>query len=370
MPEQPTPRPDSSPRRRIGGRITLSRRTATLSLLALAVAVLTAVAALLPVPYVVLGPGPTENTLGTLGKTPLINIEGRTTYPAKGNLNLVTVLVSGGPGSHLDLFTALRGWIDPDVAVVPVESVFAPDTTADQVRQRNAEEMTLSQQDATVAALHHLGIPVTERVAVHAVLEGAPAEGRLKAGDIVLDVDGTKATNADVVRSTISAHRPGDEVAITVQRDGKTLTERLTTIEDDGRTVVGFIPGALYTYPFTVEIDPGNIGGPSAGLMFSLGVIDKLTPGDLTGGAFVAGTGTINVDGEVGPIGSIPQKMIGAREAGARWFFVPTKNCAEAVGAAPDGLRLVKVSTLDDALDSLEAISTGRGLDALPACSS
>jgi Lon-like protease len=347
-----------------------SRRTATLSLLGLAVVVLTAIAALLPVPYVVLGPGPTENTLGTVDGTSLITIKGRATYPASGNLNLVTVLVTGGPASHLDLFTALRGWIDPEVAVVPVQTVFAPDTTAEQVRQRNAEEMQLSQQDATVAALRHLKIPVTEKVAVQAVVAGAPAQGRLKAGDVVVSVDGRPATDADAVRATISAHKPGDAVTIVVERDGRTVTEKITTVEQDGRTVVGFIPGALYTFPFTVEIDPGNVGGPSAGLMFSLGVIDKLTPGDLTGGAFVAGTGTIDVDGKVGAIGSIPQKMIGARDAGARFFFTPAKNCAEAVGAVPDGLRLVKVSTLDGALAALDVIKSGKGLDALPACSS
>jgi PDZ domain-containing protein len=350
------------------GRIAMSRRTATLAMLAAAVVVLTAIAALLPVPYVVEAPGPTENTLGSIDGTPLIKIEGRKTYPASGHLNLVTVSLSGGPGSHLDLLTALRGWIDPRYAVVPVESVFPPDTTADEIRKQNVEEMQLSQQDATVAALHHLGIPVTQKVVVRAVVKGAPADGKLKPADVIVEVDGERTTSADQVRKLIQAHKPGDTVTITVDRGGRTLVETIKATEQDGRTVVGFYPDIAYTFPFTVEIDPGNIGGPSAGLMFALGVIDKLTPGNLSGGQFIAGTGTIDVDGNVGAIGGIPQKMIGARGEGATWFLTPAKNCAEAASTVPDGLRLVKVSTLDDALSALKTISSGKDLGSLPSC--
>lgn len=371
MPEEPQPDAPAAPARRMPRWSTAPRpvslRSLLLTLSAVGVVVLTALAALLPVPYVALGPGPTENTLGKLPSgQPLITIKGHQTYPASGHLNLVTVSVSGGPTSHLDLLTALRGWLDPAVAVVPVEAVFPSDSSAKEIEQQNVQEMQLSQQDATVVALHHLGIPVTSKTVVRGVVDGSPSDGVLKPGDVIIEVDGVKATSPDVVRKTIEAHKPGDTIAITVERDGATKVLSVTATKEGDRTVVGFYPDVVYTFPFTVEIDPGNIGGPSAGMMFTLGLIDKLTPGDLTGGKFVAGTGTIDLNGNVGPIGGIHQKMVGARGAGARYFLTPAKNCDEALGAVPAGLQLVKVTTLDDALKALDTIRTGKGT--LPSC--
>lgn len=343
-----------------------TRRSATMLVLVAAVAVLTIVAGLLPVPYVVLGPGPTENTLGTLsGGAPLIKITGRQTYPTTGHLNLVTVSVTGGPGYHLDLLTALRGWVDSKVAVVPEDVVFPPNTSVTQVEQQNTQEMTGSQQDATYVALHHLGIPVGEQVVVQSLVSGSPADGHLKPGDVIRTVDGKTVGSPDAVRSIIEAHKPGDTITMTVDRAGKTLTVQVVAAEQSGRTVVGFYPATQFSFPFTVSIDPGNIGGPSAGLMFTLGIIDKLTPENLTGGKFIAGTGTIDSAGTVGPIGGIQQKMVAARAAGATFFLTPAGNCAEALASDPAGLKLVKVSSLDTALSALSDIRSGA---ATPSC--
>ncbi len=343
-----------------------TRRATTMVVLISAVAVLTVIAGLLPVPYVVLGPGPTENTLGTLSDgTPLIKITGRRTYPTTGHLNLVTVSVTGGPGYHLDLLTALRGWVDGAVAVVPEDVVFPPNTSASEVQQQNTQEMTGSQQDATYVALRHLGVPVGEQVVVQSLVSGSPADGHLKPGDVILSVDGAPTSSPEAVRAVIQAHKPGDTITLSVLRDGKPMSVSVVAVSQSGRTVVGFYPGTKFSFPFTVAIDPGNIGGPSAGLMFALGIIDKLTPGNLTGGKFIAGTGTIDSTGSVGAIGGIQQKLAAARAAGATFFLTPAGNCAEALAADPAGLRLVKVSSLDSALAALADIRAGT---AAPSC--
>jgi PDZ domain-containing protein len=349
---------------------TLSPRVRRVAITAFVAVVLIALAAIVPVPYVKLSPGPTTNTLGAINGVSLINIEGRETYPTEGNLNLTTVKVLGGPGQRLDVLSAIGGWLDPDVAVVPEESVFPPGTTREQVREENAEEMALSQNNAAVAALRALDIPVGEYVVVQAIAEGAPSVGKLRAADEVLAIDGTPTPTPDAVVDAITAHEPGDDVEVTVRRDGAERTETVTTTasERGGETVaaIGIVAAADFRLPFTVEIALEDVGGPSAGLMFALGIVDKLTPGPLTGGRFVAGTGTIDPAGNVGPIGGIEQKVVAAREAGATVFLTPAANCEAGKGAAPDGLRLVRVETLDGAMAALEAIETGEG--DVPAC--
>jgi PDZ domain-containing protein len=154
---------------------------------------------------------------------------------------------------------------------------------------------------------------------------------------------------------------------VTVLRDGEELTRSVPTqVGAGGRTVVGIFPTDSYELPFTIDIGIDRVGGPSAGLLLALGIVDKLTPGALTGGAHIAGTGTIDGDGTVGRIGGIEQKVVAAQEVGATVFLVPADNCAEAVGAAPKGLQLVRVNTLEDALDALAAIRDGAG--SVPLC--
>lgn len=337
----------------------MSRRAVTLASAGILVVLLSAVAALLPVPYVALSPGPTSNTLGSVGTTALIRIDGHRTYPDKGHLDLTTVSVLGGPRQRMDLLTALRGWLDGKVAVIPEQQVYPKGQSAKEAEQQSNAEMRDSQENATTAALRSLGIPVTVRVVVQQVSPASPARGRLKSGDVILDVDGTPVTAGAALRGLITKHQPGQKVRLVIERGGKQSTVTLTTAKaaGDGRAIIGIQSRDEADYPFTVNISLRDVGGPSAGLMFALGIVDKLTPGSLTGGAYVAGTGTIDDAGKVGPIGGITQKMIGAHRAGATVFLAPPGNCAEALKTVPDGLRLIKAGSLRSAVTSLEAIS-------------
>ncbi|MEU8202672.1 PDZ domain-containing protein [Streptosporangium sp. NPDC049046] len=345
----------------------MSRRALTLMVAGFLTLMFALVGALLPVPYVVLSPGPTENTIGDVDGKPVISVEGRQTYPTEGKLSLVTVAYQGGPGTRIDLFSALRGWIDPTIAVVPEETIFPPATTAKEVEEQNTQEMTNSQDDATAAALTELKIPYSSVVTVASTEKGLPADGKFKIGDEIVSVDGTPVSDRESVSAAVRRHKPGEQVGFVVNRGAESMTITVPTVAgQDGAPLVGITMRVGYKFPFQVKINVGDVGGPSAGMMFSLGIVDKLTPGAMTGGKSIAGTGTITAEGDVGPIGGIQQKMVGARKAGATIFLTPTENCAEAVKAIPDGLRLVKVATLREAVQAIDAIRTGSG--AVPSC--
>ncbi|MFC4050602.1 PDZ domain-containing protein [Actinomadura syzygii] len=348
----------------------MSRRAATLTAASVLVLVLALIGSVMPVPYVALMPGPTSNTLGTNDKgQPLIRIDGRTTYPDEGHLNFTTVTYRGGPGGRIDLLTALRGWLAKDTAIVPEETIFPDDESQKQIDEENTRQMQDSQQSAEAAALHELGISVSTQVVIEGIQKGRPADGVLKPGDEITALDGAKVTSVSQVTGTMAKRKIGDTVTLTYNRAGKEGRATLKTVGDpEGkRAVVGVVLGDQYKFPFKIDISIGDIGGPSAGLMFSLAIYDKLTPGPLTQGRFFAGTGTITPEGEVGPIGGIQQKMIAARKAGATVFLTPKDNCADALSARPDGLRLVRADTLHGAVQSINAITSGKG--SVPACS-
>jgi Lon-like protease len=344
----------------------MSRRSLTLAIAALATAAAIAVTVLIPVPYVILTPGPTLNTLGSdsFGK-PLIAITGTTTHPTTGHLNMVTVSYQGGPGMNLNIFKALRGWLDPSEAVVPASELFPPGQTGQQTQAQDAEQMTSSQELATAAALTELHIPYQTVAVVVTTVDGYPASAVLKPGDIIETVDGKAVTGASSLSAVITAHPPGTVFQLEVQRAGKTLTVPVASKSSSGTPVIGVTVQQQYRFPFTVDISVGNIGGPSAGMMFALGIIDKLTAENLAGGKFIAGTGEITAAGQVQPIGGIQQKMVGARDAGATIFLAPAGNCSATVGAVPAGLRVVKVATLSQAVSDLEAIKANKPV---PSC--
>jgi PDZ domain-containing protein len=340
---------------------------ATLTLIALL-----CVSVLLPVPYTQLSPGPTFNTLGAQDKagTPVISISGPKTYPTSGHLNMTTVQVTGA-NYEPSLVSVVVGWLRDDQLVVPHDTLYPKGQTEQQSEQQNAEEFASSQDSAKTAALSHLGYPVGSKVIVASVVAGGPSVDKLHAGDQIVAVDGTQISDATQVAQLVTKHKPGETVVFTVvPKDGSGQKDvPITTVKapDADRAMVGIMPGVEHTFPFTIDIGLQDVGGPSAGLMFALGIVDKLTPTDLTGGKFVAGTGTIDDSGKVGPIGGISMKVIAAREAGARYFFTPSDNCAEASKNTPDGLRLIKVDTLDDALKALDQIRAGQD-SALPSC--
>ena len=332
----------------------MSRRTLTLLLSTLLAATLVVLAMVAQVPYVALGPGPPFNTLGDEGGTPVIDIEGHEVFPAPGHLDLTTV----GVQVRLSLAQALVGWVQRDEAIVPRELVIPSGQTDEEADAENTRQMVLSQDSATTAALTQLKIPVNVEAA--AITEGSPAAGQLEAGDVLTTVDGRPVTGPVQLRTLIGERAVGESVEVGYRRGTATGEVVLTTAssgETPPRPVIGVETDVKY--PFTVKIGLKDVGGPSAGLMFALGIVEKLEPGSLTDGRYVAGTGEISPDGQVSPIGGIQQKVVAARSKGAELFLVPAANCADAVANAPEGLRLAKVTSLADALQALQTVRAG-----------
>jgi Lon-like protease len=346
----------------------MSRRSLTLLIASIGTAVAIAISVLIPVPYVILGPGPTLNTLGKDSSGhPLITISGHATYPTNGHLNLVTVSYQGCAGNRFNIFTALVAWLNPHQAVVPESEICPAGQTQKQTQEQDTQEMTSSQQTATAAALTELHIPYSTEVVVVQPDKGFPAYGVLKAGDVINSVDGQKVTDQASLTRLIVAHPAGSTLTLGITRDGQDQQVQVGTRQSGGHPVMGVEVQEHYKFPFPITISVGDIGGPSAGMMFALGIIDKLTKLDLTAGRFIAGTGEITASGRVQPIGGIQQKMIGARNAGATIFLTPASNCADTKGAVPSGLRLVKVSTLNQAVTDLEALKSGQSAS-VPSC--
>jgi PDZ domain-containing protein len=346
----------------------MSRRSLTLLIASVGTAVAIAVSVLVPVPYVILGPGPTLNTLGKDSSgQPLITISGHASYPTTGHLNLVTVSYQGCAGNRFNIFTALVAWLNPHQAVVPEGEICPAGQTQKQTQEQNTQEMTSSQSTATAAALTQLHIPYSTQVVVVQSQKGFPADGVLKPGDVITKVDGQPVTSQGSLTRLVYAHPAGSTLTLTVIRGGQSRQVEVGTRQSGGHPVMGVQITEQYNFPFEVKISVGDIGGPSAGMMFSLGIIDKLTKLSLTAGRFIAGTGEITARGQVQPIGGIQQKMVGARNAGATIFLTPASNCADTKGAVPAGLRLVKVSTLNQAVTYLEALKTGHA-DSVPSC--
>jgi len=328
-------------------------------------------AALKPLPFVTYEPGLTVDVLGTNeeGK-PIIEVEGHRAYHDDGQLRMTTVYVSQPePKGNNNLFELMRDWVSDEDAVYPYDAVYRQGETVEQNRKQGAQEMTSSQDAATAVALEELGYDVTEAV-VAGVAKGTPADGVLKTGDVLLRVDGAPVTTADEVVDAVSGRTGAEPVELVIRRDGQRRTVTITPEVTDGRPQIGIQVGtqAKPDLPVTVDIaiDPA-IGGPSAGLMFSLGIYDTLTPGSLTGGATIAGTGTMDAAGNVGPIGGIQQKIVGARDAGAELFLVPPDNCAEALGAPNGDMRLVRADTMHDARVAIAAWVEDHDAD-LPSC--
>lgn len=333
--------------------------------------VLGAAALFLPAPYVVESPGPTFNTVGTVTnesgeETPLIAIEGAPTYPTGGELDLTTVFVAGGPGRAMSFLEAVGAWVNPEDAVVPQEFVYPRGTTGDDIDEQNAAAMTSSQEAAVAAALSELEIPFTQDLSVAELVDGSPAAGVLEAGDTLVSVNGTQIDGIETLRGELQS---GDPVEVVFRRDGQEQSGTVTPVPGDAGTYqLGIFLATSFEFPFEVSIALNDVGGPSAGMMFALGIIDRLTPGELTGGKHFAGTGTIDAAGNVGAIGGIEQKMTGALDAGAEFFLAPAENCGEVAGNIPAGLDVVRVATLDEARTAVEALAAGTGAAELPQC--
>lgn len=355
---------DPAPRRRPWIRVrfaALSRRGKVLAVGGLTTAALLALATAIPVPYVALGPGSTFNTTGAAQGREVISFTGDDIPAAasevpSGHLNMLTIRVI----DRVPLIEAAAMWASGTFAFAPRDEYYPPDRTKEEITEQNVQMFRDSQSAAEIAALRYLQYP--NIVYVGTIAEGSASWGKLRPDDRITAVDGHSVSDYLSLKAVMTDTQPGQQVTVDVLRDGKSASAQVTlganaTVGPQGFLGVGVAerPQA----PFTIDISLQDIGGPSAGLMFTLGIIDRLTPGDLTGGRFIAGTGTMELDSTVGPIGGITFKEVTAREAGAEFMLVPAANCAEAVTAVPDGLTLVKVSTLDDAMAAVKMIAAG-----------
>lgn len=342
----------------------MTRLRATLALGLVLAGVLGLLGATVRVPFVALGDGPTFDVLGVGqdGRT-VVDISGPApVYPAGGQLRMTTVAVT----TQVTLFGAMAMWASGNEQVLPRESVYPPGRSSEQVDQENTRQFVQSETDAEAAALRYLGYPTA--VQVGSVLDNSPSAGLLAPGDRIVAVNGRGVNTPQEVVDALQPTRPGQAVTVTIQRGPLGAPGPRTDVtvvaaarpDGDPRGFLGVTPTNIVDSPVDVRISLGDIGGPSAGLVFASAIVDKLTPGDLTGGHVVAGTGTIDATGRVGDIGGIRFKMDAARHDGAEVFLVPAGNCAEAVADAPDGLTLARVGTLSEGITALEAVREGR----------
>lgn len=358
---------ESSPRPR--GRSRRDRIGWTAVTVAVVIAV---VLALVPSPYVIEQPGPVYDTLGVAGpegeEVPLIEIPDEQTFPTDGELNLLTVTVLGRPGQTPNWLEVIGAWFDRTRSAVPVEAVFPPGITDADRDARNEAAMVDSQQDAIAAALVELGYDFPREVTVAGILDDSPAAGVLEEGDVILAVNDEPVHSVDELRSAVHDNGAIEPARLLVVRDDAEQTVEVIPDDRGGTIVLGVGVRMQYEFPIDVELQLDNVGGPSAGMMFALGIVDKLTPGAMTGGEIIAGTGTIDAAGAVGAIGGIRQKLWAAQDAGAEWFLAPESNCDEVTGHVPDGVRVFAVSTLDDARTIVEAIGDGDDTEGFASC--
>ncbi|MEZ5210013.1 PDZ domain-containing protein [Gordonia sp. (in: high G+C Gram-positive bacteria)] len=335
------------------------RRVVTLGVSVLVLIVFVVVGSTARVPYVALSPGPTVNTLGMHDGKPVVQVTGGADGKPDGHLNLTTVSLTDG----LTLFQALGMWFSSTYQLQPRELYFPKSKSDEQVRQETAQQMSSSEDNATGAALTYLKRP-TAVGAAGPIADDSPAQGKIEVDDIIVKIGDVPVSTPDDVQKQIRAHAPGTEVPITVNRKGTELVVpvKLGARPDDPKVAfLGITPKVVSADPnVRITYNVGDIGGPSAGLMLTLAVIDFLTPDNLAGGRFIAGTGTIVPDGTVGPIGGITHKLKAAKDAGAVAFLVPAENCAEATGDAPKGLELIKVDTLGGAVTALGELKDGK----------
>jgi PDZ domain-containing protein len=301
-----------------------------------------------------------------------VSVDGARTYPTKGELRVTTVSVTS-PGQDLALVDALAAWFDRTRAVYPRDVIYPPDQTAEQQREESAVQMTSSQDTAIAVALRELGYDVPVRTEVRAVSTGMPADGKLRAGDVILEVNGVRVREVQQVARLVQRTGPDAPATFVVERKGERRTVEIVAAPaegDPGTAVVGIEIAGAYDFPFEVDLDlHENIGGPSAGLVFALAVYDTLTPGALAGDHHIAGTGSLDSAGRVQPIGGVQQKIVAATEAGAELFLVPPDNCEAAAEAevSDEEIRLVRAPTVRSAVRSLEAFADNPDAD-LPRC--
>lgn len=373
------------------------RRVNLRSVSAVATCALLAGAFVLPSSYVKEGPGPLFDVLGTYQEKDVIEVSGAPSYKTFGKMNMTTVSVSGGPYTELSGAEAFYGWLAFDgnrSLVVPTDALY-PHVSHEQATAATGAQMADSQTQAKVAAMRQLKMAVTEKVQMLSTVEGSPAASVLKADDRIVKVGEKQIETLTDVPKAVNASN-GSPIDVTVERDGTQQTFKLTPVRasDDSRWILGAGLKQSYDLPAHVQYNLDGVGGPSAGLMLALGTVDKLSEGTLladedAGGdpyrSYISGTGTIDANGKVGAIGGIKYKILATGRYGARYFLAPKENCDSIVkmqaqdpdlfnyyhaGQVRGTMVVVPVSTLDEAVKTVEAIKSGTPDDSLPRCGS
>lgn len=355
------------------------RRTKLGSRLLTAGILATAALGFAPAPYVIRQPGPVFDALGEVRPTAdsepseIITIENAPQYePESGHLDVLTVNVAGNPQSEPTWFEVLLAWATPERDVLPVEAYYADGESAEVRNAETAAQMTSSQDLARVAALRELGYEVPSRLSVASVVEGGPSAGQLEEGDVLVSAGGQPVTDIASLRTILAANGTAP-IEVVVLRSGveqrATITPVMKELDGAESPVLAITAQQTFDFPVTIGISLGDVGGPSAGLMLTLAIIDKLTPGDMAGDRNIAGTGTIDTEGNVGPIGGIRQKIYASIEAGADAFLAPVENCAEATSrATPTSIPIYAVSTLDEARTVVDALAAGGDASGFRTC--
>lgn len=327
-------------------------------------------------PVVINSPGPTFDVLGkNRSGIPLIEIKGTKTYPeGNGQLRMTTVSSLGGPGSVVNGLDIILAGFNPNSEILPEEAVYPRQLTSKDIKTIGLQQMDQSQLAAEAVALKSLGYQINITWVTAEVPKESPAFGKLRKDDVLEsitthDSPPTPITTIEELHKFLARLAPGTEVTLNVTREGHPLTLKFPTMKATSRkgSQLGVLLSAKVNIPLDINFHLQDVGGPSAGTMFALGIVEQLTPQKITSRHPVAGTGTIDFAGKVGPISGIPQKMAGAKKDGAKFFLAPAANCAEAVEHIPTGLRVTPVATFSDALRALELIRENRETD-LPSC--
>jgi PDZ domain-containing protein len=305
-----------------------------------------------------MSPGTPQNILGDA-----ISITGAPTFPTTGKLSVTSVMVTN-PDSYITGFDILSGWITSDEAVLPRAEIYPENETAEQSNQQGAADMQESQVNATSAALSLLGYKSESKLIINTVNPNSNAFKQLLTGDQIISIDQKVLTSATQITEYLGAKQAGDTVNLKVIRSASGSTSGSTPIDvpvklskrDDGSAYIGVNIETKHNFPVNVKIKLDETGGPSGGLIFALGIVEKLQSEDLIRGRNIAGTGTITDTGKVGPIGGITEKIIGAKKAGVKIFIAPIDNCSDITH--PEllkGIKVVPVATLSEALAVLRA---------------
>lgn len=300
-------------------------------------------------PYLAFSPGPISDAADA------IVVEEVDTFPPAGELLMLTIV-----SQDVNIFEMLIAGVDPAIDLVRREAVRRAGETDEEYRNRVLQQMDDSNFRSVAAALGYLGYElVPNEVVINDFVEGVPAESVLELGDTIEAINGTPISSISEIGSLLEGFDPGDTLEVTIERGDQemTVTVELSEREDEpGQPMIGIVAGELTEPPFPVAIQAGDVGGPSAGLMHTVAIVDMLTEGELTKGHVIAGTGTIRPDGTIGSIGGIRQKVVAAEAAGAGHILVPQGNYETALTAERDSIEIVPVATLAEAIGFLESL--------------